>query len=95
MDTFKSILATSRVILELNPFGILIRGPIHIRRPMVRCALKNYGWSNTYEYVLMQELEIVKKLVRWKGYHKVDNLTSKVTYSKSMLADDRSFCCTL
>ena len=48
------------------------------------------------KYVLMQEMEIVKKkLGRWKGYHKVDNLTSKVTYSKSMLADDRGLCCTL
>ena len=36
-----------------------------------------------------------KKLVRWKGYHKVDNLTSKVTYSQSILTDDRSYCCTL
>ena len=46
VDTFKPILATSRVILELNPFGILIRGPIHTGRPMVPCALKNSGRSN-------------------------------------------------
>ena len=45
VDTFKPILATSRVILELNPFGILIRGPIHTGRPMVPCALKNSGRS--------------------------------------------------
>ena len=45
VDTFKPILATSRVILELNPFGILFRGPIHTGRPMVPCALKNSGRS--------------------------------------------------
>ena len=48
VDTFKPILATSRVILELNPFGILIRGPIHTGRPMVPCALKNSGWSTKH-----------------------------------------------
>ena len=41
VDTFKPILATSRVILELNPFGILIRGTILTGRPMVPCVLKN------------------------------------------------------
>ena len=35
----------SRVILELNPFGILIRGAIHTGRPMFPCALKNSGRS--------------------------------------------------
>ena len=41
VDSLKPILATSRVILELNPFGILIRGAILTRRPMVPCVLKN------------------------------------------------------
>ena len=40
VDTFKPILATSRVILELNPFGILIRGAILTGRPLGACALK-------------------------------------------------------
>ena len=39
VDTFKPILATSRVILELNPFGILIRRAILTGKPMVPCVL--------------------------------------------------------
>ena len=39
-DTFKPILATPRVILELNPFGILIRRAILTGKPMVPCVSK-------------------------------------------------------
>ena len=41
VDTFKPILATSRVILKLNPFGILIRREILTGKPMVPCVLHN------------------------------------------------------
>ena len=34
VDTSKPILATFRVILELNPFGILIRGAIMTGKPI-------------------------------------------------------------
>ena len=50
LGTFRRPSATSRVICELNPFGILVSGSIRTRWTMVRYVFENNKMSNKYQY---------------------------------------------